>query len=299
MAVQSVSGTLSGITENSAILTYDLQSSGNSAMTFTLTATPVGGGAPIVLQQQSFTLRNGEDLTDATRTFEYDLPAGSYTFSVVGTQTGGQIREFNVATSPVTEVDCFLPGTLIATPKGEVAIETLAAGDLVLTADGRSVPVLWLGKQSVSTLFGMTEAGMPIRIAAGALGEGLPLRDLCVSARHALLLDGVLVNAGALVNGVTITRMSRGELGTTFPVFHVETANHEVILAEGVATETFMDNISRTRFDNYAEFEAACGAEGNAKAELDQPRAMSPRQVPASIRERIAAQLPASARAAA
>ena len=99
-----------------------------------------------------------------------------------------------------------MPGTLVATPDGERAIETLAIGDLVLTNEGRAMPVRWVGRQTVSTRFADPLRVLPIRVAAGALAENLPVRDLLVSPDHALLVDGILVQAGALVNGTTIRR---------------------------------------------------------------------------------------------
>jgi hypothetical protein len=195
-------------------------------------------------------------------------------------------QNFNVQFIDVTV--CFLAGTLIATPAGPVAVEDLTIGDPVLTADGRTVPVTWLGWQTVATLFGIPEGRRPVVIAAGALGLDLPARDLRVTSDHALLLDGVLVQAGALVNGTNIRRMSNEELGQRFTVFHIETENQEIILAEGVPAETFIDNVSRRCFDNYAEYEAMFGSEGRILEELPQPRAMSARQVPSSIRSRIA-----------
>ncbi|UFN50452.1 Hint domain-containing protein [Roseomonas sp. OT10] len=180
-------------------------------------------------------------------------------------------------------VICFLSGTLIATPRGEVAVEELRAGDLVLTHDGREAPVVWLGRQTVSTAFADPLRVAPVRIAAGALGEGLPVRDLLVSADHALLLDGVLVQAGALVNGRSITReMAMPE---RFTYYHVELADHALVLAEGVAAESFIDNAARRSFDNWAEHPG--GAE--EMAELALPRAKSHRQLPAALRARLAA----------
>jgi hypothetical protein len=123
---------------------------------------------------------------------------------------------------------------------------------------------------------------------AGALGDNLLVRALRLTADHALLIDDVLVHAGDLVNGTTIRRIPPSELGERFVVYHVETENHEVILAEGAPAETFVDNISRWHFDNYAEFEALYGDQSPIM-ELDQPRAMSARQVPRAIRERLAA----------
>jgi hypothetical protein len=81
---------------------------------------------------------------------------------------------------------CFYPGTPIRTPDGEVAVETLQPGDLVLTHDGRSVAVNWVGRQTVSTVFTPKLRVLPIRIKAGALGDNTPTRDLLVSPDHAL-----------------------------------------------------------------------------------------------------------------
>jgi len=97
-----------------------------------------------------------------------------------------------------------------------------------------------------------------------------------VSPDHALLIDGVLIHASALVNGTTILRESR--VPETFVYHHVELADHALILAEGVAAETFVDNIDRMAFDNWAER----GDEAEAIAEMDYPRAQSARQVPAA-----------------
>lgn len=267
--------------------------SGTQSGLLTLTATDSGGNTFTIVQ----TIQVTNGATGQTETTSFDLsslPPGTYSFQIVGTQTsgGGLGKEFYNSGAPLGPIFvCFLAGTMISTPDGEVAVEALSAGDLVMTADGRAVPVLWLGRQTASTVFGVSETSLPVRIAAGALGHGLPVRDLCVTAGHALLLDGVLVDAGALVNGVTITRMTKAELGESFTVFHVETENHEIILAEGAASETYIDNGSRSRFENHAEFEALFGAEGRPSVELDRPRAMSPRQVPASVAARIAGQI--------
>src|SRR4028119_1687973 len=97
-------------------------------------------------------------------------------------------------------------GTLVTTPEGEAPVGSLRRGDLVLTADGRAARIVWMGRRTVSRRFADPLRVLPIRIAAGALGDGLPRRDLLVSADHALFLDGFLIHAGALVNGSTIRR---------------------------------------------------------------------------------------------
>jgi len=184
-------------------------------------------------------------------------------------------------------VSCFLEGTQIATRTGPVAVEYLRVGDCVLTAEEKQVPVKWIWRQTVHTCLGQSMSNIPILIHANALAAGLPVRDLRVTADHALLIDGALVQAGALVNGTTIRRMTAAELGARSTVFHVEMENHALILAEGVAAETFVDNVTRRRFNNYAEYEALYGEAGASIAELDLPRVKSARQLPAPIRQRL------------
>ena len=177
---------------------------------------------------------------------------------------------------------CFAAGSLIATPAGEVAVERLRIGDTVLTAEGRAVPVKWIGRQTVMTRFGPSERLMPVRFAAGSLGNGLPNADLTVTADHGMLVEGVICHAGALVNGTTITRVPIAEMGEAYTVYHIETDEHEIIIANGAPAETFIDNVSRRVFDNFAEFEALYGDVPEME-ELPYPRAMSARQVPTSI----------------
>ena len=190
-------------------------------------------------------------------------------------------------TSTARDIDvslCFAAGSLIATPAGEVAVETLKIGDVIRTADGGDVAVKWMGVQKVSTIFTPPERLRLIRFAAGSLGNGLPHSDLTVTTDHAMLVDGVLCNASALVNGATITRVPLAEMGADYTVFHIETEAHEIILANGAPAETFIDNVSRRVFDNYAEYQALYGEETEMQ-ELPLPRATSARQLPASLRQ--------------
>lgn len=181
-------------------------------------------------------------------------------------------------------VICFYPGTMIATPDGPRAVETLVAGDAVRTADGAIQVIRWVGRQTVSTRFANPLRVLPVRIRAGALGAGLPVRDLLVSADHALLLDGLLVHAGALVNGVSIVR--EPNVPDIFTWWHIELDGHALILAEGVAAETFLDAEVARAFDNWAERPA------RAATPLAIPRVTASRLLPASLRARLAAALP-------
>ena len=101
-----------------------------------------------------------------------------------------------------------------------------------------------------------------------------------------MLVDGILCEAGALVNGTTITRVPLPEFGESYTVYHVETENHEIILANGTPAETFIDNATRKAFDNYAEFEALYGENPPEMKELPHPRAANARQLPKRIRTR-------------
>lgn len=266
--------------------------------TLLLQASSDGGATFSNVSSTTVNLPNDLGLNQSASWTYTPLPNGTYEFRVVSQGLDSNAQPTGTPlTSPSTPSNfvCFMAGTLIATPSGQSAVETLAVGDMVLTAGGRAVPVMWLGRQTVSTVFGMNEILRPVTIRAGALGENLPVRDLGVTADHAMLIDGVLVQAGALVNGSSISRMALADLGDTFTVFHIETDNHQIILAEGAAAETFIDNVTRARFDNYAEYVALYGAEGRPMEDLSQARAMSARQVPAAVRARIAAQAAALA----
>ena len=183
--------------------------------------------------------------------------------------------------TPVTvtstgDVLCFLQGTQVATPSGEVAVESLKAGDLVLTAEGNAEPVRWLGVRTVASRFADKLRSFPVCVKAGALADGVPCRDLMVSPDHALLVEGVLVHAAALLNGVSITQASA--MPATFTYYHVELADHALILAENTPAETFVDNADRLGFDNWSSH-----PDNASVAEMELPRAKSARQVPQSI----------------
>jgi Ca2+-binding RTX toxin-like protein len=146
---------------------------------------------------------------------------------------------------------CFAAGTRIMTAEGEVEVERLQAGDLVATLSGKGPafkPVLWIGHRRIA-LAGLPDAAAiaPVRIRAGALGDGAPCRDLLVSPDHCMFLDGALVPARLLVNGRTIT-VERALAEITY--FHVELERHDVLLAEGAAAESWLDCSNRDWFEN-------------------------------------------------
>ncbi|MFT8523387.1 Hint domain-containing protein [Gluconobacter oxydans] len=147
---------------------------------------------------------------------------------------------------------CFCRGTLIATERGETAVEDLAIGDRVRTASGALRPIRWIGHRSYSGPFVRRNKNvLPIVIRAGALGDGLPRRDLSVSPLHAMALEGVLIPAICLINGVSILQ---AESIDQVSYFHIELETHDVLLAEGAPSESFVDDDSRNMFHNAVEF---------------------------------------------
>jgi len=179
---------------------------------------------------------------------------------------------------------CLVQGTAVLTPGGEVAVERLRRGDRIVTLqpDGSlgESEVRWLGVQRLRARAWMDPRLMPVCIRAGALGGGLPKRDLYLSPDHALLLQGHLIHAQALVNGQSIVQVQRWVGDVVY--WHVETQGHDVMYAEGVPNETLIDAVSRRGFDNYAEYQALYPVEPMI-IERRLPRVQFARQVPAAI----------------
>ncbi|MGC8477924.1 MAG: Hint domain-containing protein [Acetobacteraceae bacterium] len=203
----------------------------------------------------SATIAGGHTLVVSANGAQYDLildPASNYSGDSFTLSSDN--APFAGGTEIAIAPPCYLAGTAIATAQGERPIETLAIGDLVRTAAGALRPIRWIGTRFYRGAFAAANPdAQPIRIAAGALADGVPARDLFVSADHALLLDGALIPAGSLVNGRSIAR-ARGIDPICY--FHLELDSHDVILAEGAAAESFVDCDSRGRFHNAAEFTA-------------------------------------------
>ncbi|WP_421907043.1 Hint domain-containing protein [Mameliella sp.] len=181
---------------------------------------------------------------------------------------------------------CFADGTLIAPPEGERKVEDLSIGDKILTADGSETTVKWLGVQTLNGVLGEASRQM-VRISAGALGDGLPHSDLTVTADHGMIIDGLVVNASALVNGSTIDFVPATELDARFKVYHVETESHEEIIANGAAAETFVDYAARKNFDNYEEYVALYDGVERLIPEMCKPRVSSSRMLPAQLRAKL------------
>ncbi len=173
----------------------------------------------------------------------------------------------------------FCTGTLIATPFGLTPVEALHQGSLVTTQSGAK-PVLWVGHSHVSPRFADPLRDLPVLITAGALGGGLPQRDLLLAPGHAVLLDRMLIPARTLVNGRSIRQETA--LPERFTYYHLELAGHELLTAEGVPAESFVDILGQGCFHNQAERDPRPPVE-----EMPFPRARTRRDVPTPLRERL------------
>ncbi len=98
-----------------------------------------------------------------------------------------------------------------------------------------------------------------------------------------MFLCGVLVQAGALVNGTTIRRETR--VPEIFTYYHLELDEHVLLLAEGAAAESFVDNVDRMAFDNWEEHPSV---RGERMLEMPYARVKAVRQLPGEVRRLIA-----------
>ncbi len=186
--------------------------------------------------------------------------------TITGKQSGDQV--LNVA--------CFAVGTRIAVPGGETPVETLRPGMRVCSAFGGSVAVIWIGRRHLRCRRHRHPlAVMPVRISAGAFATGIPARDLLLSPDHAVFVEdarrgeggrrgkderrgGVLIPIRDLVNGTTIVQ----EWVDRITYFHIELPRHDVVIAEGLKAESYLDTGNRSAFDDTAAALSQPSAQG-------------------------------------
>lgn len=219
--------------------TIDVLANDTSANPATLTITHINGQA--VVAGSTVTLSTGQQITlnaDGTFTILGDNDTETVSFSYRAVANGISDTAFVT----INQVPCFVRGTHIETPRGEIAVEALSAGDLVNTLDDGPQPVRWIGRRRVAA----EGSFAPVRIRRGALGAR---RDLWVSPQHRMLIRDVwaelmfgepevLVAAKDLVNDASIRIEERP--GEEVEYFHLLFDRHQVIRAEGLETESFL-----------------------------------------------------------
>ena len=171
-------------------------------------------------------------------------PGSSFDDGSIVTSLGGwQDYTSGFAWSDVT---CFVKGTLIETEFGSVAIQNIRVGDLVMTAEGLH-PVRWIGSSHVDTSQLLSNPKLfPVRVSAGALGDGLPKRDLLVSRQHRMLVRSPIAKrmfgtADVLVHAIKLTKLSgiyQDQSTTHVTYFHMLFDDHQVVFAEGAPSES-------------------------------------------------------------
>ena len=185
--------------------------------------------------------------------------AGGDGASYVTVNDGGYISNPSVVNEALTVAKtatletpeaCFLAGSLITTPSGFIPVEELSVGDQVITyIDGleKNRHVTWVGQAHcvIRPHLPLDQAGYPIRILKDAIADGMPFKDLLITAEHCLFFDGKFVPARMLVNGLSIFYDTSIN---SYEYYHIETEDHSVIMADGMLTESYLDTGNRNTF---------------------------------------------------
>ncbi|MFS8366494.1 Hint domain-containing protein [Acetobacter oryzifermentans] len=200
---------------------------------------------------------NGTDTTITTNTGITVVVNGDYTpatKTLYQATSGGNLYLSATAqnsTDTTGVLVCFLPGSMIRTPKGDVAVENLVVGQEVLafTADGQPIArrITWAGKAQARTNPAAADdlAGYPVRVRANAIAAGVPEADLLITPEHCLYLQGQFVPARMLVNGTSIAYDTSF---ASYDYYHIETEGHAIIMANGMLTESYLDTGNRSSF---------------------------------------------------
>jgi hypothetical protein len=201
--------------------------------------------AVTIVAQEKAAPAHGSVSVAADGSFSYTPTAGftgtdNFTFTV----SDGVITNTGTAT---VQVACFAHGTHIATPHGETRVEDLCVGDSVCAHFATEARIAWIGRRRVNCRKHPRPADVwPVIVAPGAFGPGRPARDLFLSPDHAIFVNGVLIPIKLLIDGVAVRRCPVDEI----VYFHVALDTHDVLLADGLPCESFLDTGDRAGFDN-------------------------------------------------
>jgi len=174
------------------------------------------------------------------------LDTGSSITEVFTVTSTGGTTTITITINGQDEPPCFVAGTLIETDDGPRAVETLRAGDAVLTRDHRLQKLRWVGHRHFGSGAPTLKAVQPVRLCANCLAPGVPDRDVLVSPMHRVLVRNAVVEliagkkevfcpAHFLINGQSILREPVGEV----TYFHLLFEQHEVVFASGCESESF------------------------------------------------------------
>jgi ELWxxDGT repeat protein len=237
------------LTSFGTLVAFSTDSVGGLFITDGTTVTEIDTSSHVDL---SSAIANGNTLLFNKSGNLYSTTGTSASITFVSLTPAANIPDTLPATSgdaiPYYQVLCFREGTRIRTPDGDVAIEELAIGDAVLTYEGAARPIRWIGHRRVDCRYHpRPEAERPVRIRRGAFGDGMPQADLFLSPDHAVYAESALVPVKYLIDGDAIEQIAADEV----TYFHIELDTHDVVLAEGLPAETWLDTGMRDHFDNY------------------------------------------------
>jgi len=142
---------------------------------------------------------------------------------------------------------CFTSGTKIETSEGDVPVEDLAPGDLVSTYDNGFQEVRWIKAKRFNRAQILANPNLaPVRIRKGALGAGLPERDLLVSQQHRMFVSNriaerVLGTREALIGAKQLVAIDGIDIMhdvESVEYVHFLCDQHELVYAEGTLSET-------------------------------------------------------------
>ncbi|WP_174502692.1 Hint domain-containing protein [Acidiphilium sp. C61] len=227
-----------------------------------------GSGSNIVLNQAhpfSGTIGgfSAGDTIDITGYGQTQQVSGSVTGNVLTLNDGQTPYQITFSTAPGSlavqavsgtnpktveiVVPCFRQGTRLLTPDGLRLVETLCEGDHVITRTGDRHKIIWHGQRRVDCRRHRSpELVLPVLIEKDAFGSGQPCRDLYLSPDHAIWIDGYLIEIKKLINGLSIRQVSVPSV----TYHHIELENHDVILAEMLPVETYLDCGNRNQFSD-------------------------------------------------
>ncbi|HMK90154.1 MAG TPA: Hint domain-containing protein [Methylocystis sp.] len=216
-------------------------------------ATSVGGGGKLDLASAAYA-SGGSASIDASDVLTITEGGHTYTLQLAGGYAGETVSLASDGSGGTTvSIVCFAAGTAIRTVRDgavvDVAVETLAVGDAVVTSSGCARQIRWIGHRRVIDCRRSTRRHevMPICILAHAFGPDAPKRDLWVSPGHGICVDvvgEVLIPAHALVNNATIAQIDVDEV----TYWHLELESHDILLAENLAVESYLDLGNRAFF---------------------------------------------------
>lgn len=219
---------------------------GNSGLTVThINGIPVTAGDVVTLSTgQQVQLNADGTLTVVGDGDEEDV---IFTYTMSNNGNGGGNGNSDTAFVTIHSVPCFVAGTMIATDRGEVPVETLEPGDLVHTLDGGLQPLRWIGRRAVPA----EGKFAPIWIAANTFGRH---RSLQLSPQHRIMMQTVdaellfgegqvLVKAKDLIDNDSVTILEGGRV----EYVHIMFDEHQIVFANGLECESFLPGPQTTK----------------------------------------------------